>query len=286
MARAAHRARRRGRIARDSRRSWWEAADRVFAPGNLYLGVRDEVMERLYKARGAIGFTVLLITAIHFRGARGVSRTFEDWAGSLVTLTVAGFAGVLLAGAALVVVSFPGRRSAAALQLRWPLLAFAALAGLILLTFGPLFLVKDVHWPKHGSWQEGISIIASIPLFLGGLAFLCRALYFMAVGVCRAADGHPLLPPLVAPLAATACAVQSLVFGAKDADGMPAGLHIALVACGPLSIGVLSCVEILRLRRNPLFPFRGGPPRLDAELQPATQWQRAWTGGGRGDWTP
>ncbi len=279
---------------RQSRRPWWKAADPVFAPRYLYLGVRDETMERLYKARGLIGFAVILLAAIHYRGARGIPATLEDWGNSLITIIVAGLIGVIVVGAALVATTFPGRRGAAAWQLRWPFLTFAGLAGLCLLVFGPIALIQAEHWVKPGkSWVPGMLIIAYLPFLIGGVIWLSRALFLCAVGFCRAADGHPLLPPLVAPLATGAWAIRSLFF-AKDADGgMPGELHLVLVACGPLSIALLSCVEIARLRRSPYFPFRDGPPRLITARPPTmptptptAPWQRPQAGAHRIGRTP
>ncbi len=184
-------------------------------------------------------------------------------------MAVAGFIGVIVVGAALVVTTFPGRRGAAAWQLRWPLVTFAGLAASFLFVFGPIQLAQAEHWVKPGkSWVAGVLIIAYIPILVTGIGWLCRALYLCAVGFCRAADGHPLLPPLVAPLAAGAWAIRSLFFTPDD-SGMPAGLHLILIVCGPLSLALLSCLEIARLRRSPYFPFRAGPPRLSTAPPPA-----------------
>ena len=257
------------RTERQSRGQWWQAADPVFAPRHLYLGEPDETIERLNKARGLIGFAIILAAAIHYRGARGIPATFEDWANSLITIALAGFIGVIVVGAVLVATTFPGRRGAAAWQLRWPFLTFAGLAGLFLFVFGPIQLAQAEHWVKPGkSWVAGALIIVYIPVLLGGTVWLCRALYLCAAGFCRAADGHPLLPPFVAPLATGVWAIRSLFFSPAD-SGMPAEFHLILVAAGPLSIALLSCLEIARLRRSPYFPFRAGPPRLSTVSPPA-----------------
>ena len=246
-----------------SRRRWWKVVDPLFVPRYLYLGAGDETMERLYKARGLIGFAIILAAAIHYQGARGIPATFDDWTNSLILITAAGFIGVIVVGAALVAATFPGRRRAAAWQLRWPLLTFLSLGGLFLLVFGPIKLAQAEHWVKPGkSWITGIFLLfVCIPFLIGATGWLCRGVYLCAVGFCRAADGHPLLPPLIAPLATGAWAIRSLFF-AKDGGGMPGELHLILVTCGPLSIMLLSCVEIARLRRSPYFPFRQGPPQL------------------------
>jgi hypothetical protein len=254
---------------RQCREPWWKAADPVFAPRYLYLGEPDETIERLNKVRGVAGFVIILAAAIHYRGARGVPATFEDWANSLITIALAGFIAVIVVGAALVATTVPGRRGAAAWQLRWPFVTFAGLVGLFLFVFGPIQLAHAQHWVKPGtSWVAGVLIIFYIPVLLGGTVCLCRALYLCAVGFCRAADGHPLLPPLVAPLATAVWAIRSIFFSPDD-SGMPADLHLILVVCGPLSIALLSYLEIARLRRSPYFPFLDGPPRLSTAAPPA-----------------
>lgn len=256
-------------MARQSRDQWWKRVDSVFAPRYLYLGEPDETVERLNKARGLTGFVIILAAAIHYRGARGIPATFEDWANSLITIALAGFIGVIVVGAVLVASTIPGRRGAAAWQLRWPFLTFAGLAGLIAFVFGPIQLAQAEHWVKPGkSWVAGVLIIVYIPILVAGVGWLCRALYLCAVGFCRAADGHPLLPPLVAPLATGAWAIRSLFFSPDD-SGMPSELHLILVVSGPLSITLLSGLEIARLRRSRYFPFRSGPPRLSPLPPPA-----------------
>lgn len=272
-----------GGAARRSRTQWVRAADRVFAPGDLYLGEHDEVIERLSTARGVIGFMVLLIAAIRFQGARGIAATFSDWARSLIFLSLAGFVSVIVVGAVLVAVTYPGRRRAAAWQLRWPFLTFAGLAFLLLVIFGPPVLITDLyHRHKPGeTWLGTALVLVYLPVFFIGASYLCRALFLMATRLCRAADGHPLLPPLIAPLVTGLWAAQSLVFDSRDTGGMPTALHIALIASGPLSIGLLSCIEITRLRRNALFPFRGIPPRgsLRGGTRPGRHHGgRAWPG--------
>jgi hypothetical protein len=110
----------------------------------------------------------------------------------------------------------------------------------------------------------GLRIFAPHDLYLGESDQLTEKLGLVrgAVGfVVLLAAGHPLLPPLVAPLATALYAAQPLVFDPRDTGGMPAVLHLALILGGPLTIGTLSYLEIVRLRRNQLFPFRDGPPR-------------------------
>jgi hypothetical protein len=245
---------------------WLTALDPVFVPRYLYLGTRDETVEKLNKARGVLGFVIILAAAIHYRGARGIPATFGGWASSLVAIALSGFISVIVVGAALVAATVPGRRGAAAWQLRWPFLTFAGLAGLVLFVFGPVQVAHAEHWPKPGTWVEGVAIIAYIPVLVTGLVWLCRAVYLCAVGFCRAADGHPLLPPLIAPLATGVWAVRSLFF--KNDSGMPANLHLILVFGGPLTIALLSGLEIARLRRSAYFPFRAGPPRLGSAPPP------------------
>lgn len=261
------------RKAGTSRMAWWKPSF-VFSPRYLYLGERDETMERIYRARGLIGFVVILAAAWRYQGSRGVGGALHDWAWSLVGTVLCVLVVGVAAGAALIAVTYPGRRHAAAWQLRWPVITFAALCitcvafllpiALTLAATGNYAWLHDAwlkpiltSWEHDGALKRYEWVYTLIGLAL--YPYLLRAVYLAATGLCRCADGHPLLPPLVAPLAAAALAIRSLLT-ASDVMGMSQDLRLALLFGGPVSLALLSVVEIQRLRRYPQFPFRDGPP--------------------------
>jgi hypothetical protein len=256
--------------------AWWKPG-LVFSPRYLYLGERDESMERIYQARALIGFVVILAATLRYQGPRGIGGALEGWAYSLVGTVLCVLVAAVAAGAVLVAATCPDRRRAAAWQLRWPFVTFAALCA----CFGTWLLLialmlqgstgKNPAWmhdawlrPVLAAWMHDASFKRWAPycalwLMVVLTPYLLRAVYLAATGLCRAADGHPLLPPLVAPLAAAALAVRSLLM-TSDVGGMSKDIHLALLFGGPVSLASLSVVEILRLRRYPQFPFRDGPP--------------------------
>jgi hypothetical protein len=259
-----------GLKARTSRLAWWKPSF-VFSPRYLYLGERDETMDRIYRARGLIGFVVILAVSWRYQGSQGISGALHDWAWSLAGTVLCVLVAGAAAGAALVAVTYPGRRRAAAWQLRWPAITFAALcvtcAAFLLPIVVTLAAAGNYTWwhdgwlkPVLAPWARDVKRYEWVYTLIG-LAlypYLLRAVYLAATGLCRCADGHPLLPPLVAPLAA-ALAIRSLLT-ASGVVGMSQDLHVALLFGGPVSLALLSVVEIQRLRRYPQFPFRNGPP--------------------------
>jgi hypothetical protein len=92
--------------------------------------------------------------------------------------------------------------------------------------------------------------------------FLIRGIYLALTGLCRANDSHPLFSAVLSPLLATALAVIGLVQGpGPETHTPPATVALVLQWAGPVTLTVLSYLEIRALRRlaGSRFPFRDGP---------------------------
>jgi hypothetical protein len=246
-----------------------KSPDPIFSPHNLYLGESDEVMERLYRIRGILGFVTVLGAGVHYRGKSGIWAVVKDWLDSLFYIALFAVVAAVIAGVYLVAITHSGKRKAAAWQLRWPFIAFMGIIGLGYLVNEILRIGRYSEGWRISPLSHGLLLVFGAFLDLGLGLYLLKALYLGATSACRAADGHPLLAPVVAPLAAGAWAFKSLVLS-DDSSGAPHIVHLVLTIGGPVSITVLSVVEVLRLHRrysgpkhgNALkFPFLEGPLR-------------------------
>lgn len=176
-----------------------------------------------------------------------------------VTDSVDALVRIVLIGGALIPVAAAlftkrGYRVVALRQLRFPAIAVGGYLALYLaLSRGlPLLL-------KPRSFLESLLALAVMLWFA---VFMLRGLYLLIVGMFRLADGHPLLAPLVGTLIAWGATINALL--ARGTSDVPPAAAALLLFGGPISVTVVSALEVARLRRRyPAdFPFRCGPLSL------------------------
>ena len=90
-----------------------------------------------------------------------------------------------------------------------------------------------------------------------------RSLHLIADDLFRADDAHPLLGPVSAiPIAWATAIITYLARGDGGLTGVPDVVADLAAFGGAATITGLSILTILRLRRNPHWPFRRGPVPL------------------------
>jgi hypothetical protein len=227
-------------------------------------------MDWLYKARAVIGMATLIAAVLYYHhAATSVYTSLQPDVTRDTQAIVLTLLSVIPATGAVVLFTKRGRRGEAFRQMvRYPVktaLICLAMYGVLLCT-GALLRIDNL--------VINLTFTAIYCLiFLRYVLFPFRAIYLLAVGMCRLGDGHPLLPPVLGPIFAWAVACQSLLSGNTETGALGA-TSLAILLCGPTSITILGCVEIARLRvRYPQeFPFRKGPLSFWSDYAP--------TGGG------
>ena len=190
--------------------SWWKPGY-VFSPRQGYLGARDETMEwgerRLAGPSASLSSWLPVCTMREPRESGTLSRAGPTlWlARSSAPSAPRGISALLVA------LTYPGRRRAAAWQLRWPFITFVALAatfGLWLLLVAVAMYADTGKIPGwiHAPWlkpilasllhdmseKRTVGLCAMLFLMAWNL-YLLRAVYLCATGLC------------LGPLTATRC---------------------------------------------------------------------------------
>ena len=93
------------------------------------------------------------------------------------------------------------------------------------------------------------------------IPFTLRAIYLLNGGCCRAAHAYPFLAPLVSTVTMWIIASRSMLQGI-GADGTPQKVAWLVTLGGPITITILSLVEVARLKQHPGWPFRDARCRL------------------------
>jgi hypothetical protein len=234
----------------------WCYAGQLFGPSGSYLPDDDKPMDWLYKARAVIGVAILVTVGIHYHQAtQNIIAYFNPVLGGITEPMVLELLSVVPATVAAVLFTRQGKRDEAFRRmLDYPL----KVAVICLIAYGCIIGAVDL-----GGRNTPFIFVAGI---IGGLIYLrfilfpFRAIYLITVGMCRLGDGHPLLPPIIGTALAWVVACQSLLTGSVG-TGAHAYVLLAVLLGGPMSITLLSHLEISRLRRRypNEFPFRDGP---------------------------
>jgi hypothetical protein len=234
----------------------WRYAGQLFGPSGSYLPDDDKPMDWLYKARAVIGVAILVTVGIHYHQAtQNIIAYFNPVLGGITEPMVLELLSVVPATVAAVLFTRQGKRDEAFRRmLDYPL----KVAVICLIAYGCIIGAVDL-----GGRNTPFIFVAGI---IGGLIYLrfilfpFRAIYLITVGMCRLGDGHPLLPPIIGTALAWVVACQSLLTGSVG-TGAHAYVLLAVLLGGPMSITLLSHLEISRLRRRypNEFPFRDGP---------------------------
>ena len=216
-------------------------------------------MDQIYAVRGYVGFAIVIAVTMRYHGAKVVAAQENQWT-NITERTVLLIAAVL--GAGLILALFwtrPSRWWALLKQFRWPLLAvggfFAFCYAFVLLTWS-VGARDDFH--HHHDLPTAAMAIGYLIAVLWIIPFTLRAIYLLNGGWCRAADAHPFLAPLVSTVTTWIIASRSMLQGI-GADGTPQKVAWLVTLGGPITITILSLVEVARLKQHPGWPFRDGP---------------------------
>jgi hypothetical protein len=243
----------------------WHYAGQLFGPTGSYLPDDDKPMDWLYKARAVIGVTILVTVGVHYHQAtQSIIAYFNPVLGGITEPMVLELLSVVPATVAVVLFTRQGKRDEAFRRMfDYPL----KVAVICLIAYGCIIGAVDLGG-RNTSFIFVIGIVGGL-IYLRFILFPFRAIYLITVGMFRLGDGHPLLPPIIGTALAWVVACQSLLTGSVG-TGAHAYILLAVLLGGPMSITLLSHLEISRLRRRypDEFPFRDGPlPARDGAAQ-------------------
>jgi hypothetical protein len=243
----------------------WHYAGHLFGPTGSYLPDDDKPMDWLYKARAIIGVAILVAVGIHYHQAtQSIIAYFNPVLGGITEPMILELLSVVPATVAVILFTRQGKRDEAFRRMfDYPL----KVAVICLMAYGCIIGAVDLGG-RNTSFIFVIGIVGGL-IYLRFILFPFRAIYLITVGMCRLGDGHPLLPPIIGTTLAWVVACQSLLTGSVG-TGAHAYILLAVLLGGPMSITLLSHLEICRLRRRypDEFPFRDGPlPARDGAAQ-------------------
>jgi uncharacterized membrane protein YozB (DUF420 family) len=244
-------------------------ADRAFCTRHLFIGEGDDTMETIYRVRALIGLLVVLGVDGRYQNRHAFDQ-LDDWLLPSTIDALVVIAAVMTVGLVAVVIwTERGFRRAVPGNLLWPstlvVVFFVCYLGLL------YFRAGDHGQNAVDAFQEilnqnpvldGVATVGLLTFVPWFIIFYCRGVYQLAGGLCRATDAHPLLGPCVGSSVAWILAVRSLTSGA-GLSGMSHAAAVAVVLGGPVSLTVLSVLEVLRLRARYRgdWPFRRPPRR-------------------------
>lgn len=238
---------------------------RVFKPDGRNRWVEEDApMAKLGYARSVLGVLIVVAVALRYQGVHSSEFSLgQRLEGLIITAVVVGVNSLVIAAALILAIRGRARLSTAR-HLRVPARTFLAYLGICFV----VYLLIEVWDTFDANPLIGtLMTLAIVPLLLLIWCVILVSLssLYCAAYLCRAAEGHPLLPPVLAATAAwTTAMVGPYVLGSSAAD--PLGfLGVVLLIGGPTAISALSGVEIWRLRYVPGLDLRGGPPAAPLE---------------------
>lgn len=219
----------------------------------------DARMKRVIYARTVIGSIIVIAVGLHYGGLHSsevnLGRRLE---GLVVTAIIVGVNSVVIA-ASLILAIHRGQRLRAARHLLVPGRTFLIYLALC----SGVYVVAEI-WdtldrnPIIGTLLT-ISIIPLLFIFWC-VVMISVSSFYCANYLFRAAEGHPLMPPILASTGAwTMAAVGPFILGGSVTG--PVGiLGLVFFVGGPITVTALSIIEVNRLRYVPGLDLRGGPP--------------------------
>ncbi|WP_331757817.1 hypothetical protein OG225_41390 (plasmid) [Nocardia sp. NBC_01377] len=250
----------------------WQIAENVFRP-EFRLIPKDILVDRLASVRASAGLAINVILLDTFIG----DRSEQVLTGLLIRPLVPAVIGVpvsLVAIGVFVVISDIRVRSDTVREMKWPLRTLGLGALFVSILAALPFVVRiasTVLWALLGGWAALVMLLV-FPVFLAvGLALaalVLRMVFLVAKYWFNAADGHPLLAPVIAIVVSWLSALVDVL--TDGPNSLPTGLY-AITLCGSvITITALSGFEIHRIRSKHGAGFRSGPypRRLPAPGRP------------------
>jgi hypothetical protein len=236
----------------------WETAALLFRPRRR-LAPEDPWIATVGRVRAILGLVLIVVIAIRF----GTYSEFglENFLEGLALTSLLAIPSCLVWMALLIGLTEPAHRRAALRQMRWPALSLAAFA--VVLTALTLFDAGGAAYVGNRLTAAGIDLPLSGMVYGGvlGLWFLIfcfRSAYLVTRHWFNAADGHPLLEPLMAGWMAWLTAVVTVIFQARD-DAVPLLVAIGLPVGSAVVTTALVATEAWRLYRRHGVGLRTGP---------------------------
>jgi len=236
----------------------WGAAALLFRPRRR-LAPEDPVISLLGRVRAIVGLVLVLVIAVWFRSYSNLD--LENYLQGLAATTVLAIPSALLWMGLLVWLTAPARRRAALKQMRWPALSLGAFVLVMVLLF--LFNAGGAGYVGGRLEAAGIDLPLD-GLIYGGIfglwlvVFCFSSAYLVTQHWFNAADGHPLLAPLMAGWMAWVAAANTLIFGDGD-SGVPAYVVVGLPVGSALVTTALAAAEGWRAAHLYRVRLRGGP---------------------------
>ena len=250
-----------------------------------FLPQHDAEIERLARFRTLGAGLIVIGMIIHYGGlahtgftAAGASTTASTvydvntpegaWLVGIIITILAAVCVVPVIAVVLAVTAERGYRLVTLWQMRWVAVSFFSFFGI----WAAIELIASEAYnvlAPHGSSGNPVALIGAGLVALVILV-LCvtwgvRSLHLIAGDLFRADDAHPLLGPVSAiPIAWATAAIMYLARGDGGLTGVPDVVADLAAFGGAATVSGLSVFTILRLRRNPHWPFRRGPVPLPA----------------------
>ncbi|MGW0661668.1 hypothetical protein [Streptodolium elevatio] len=246
------------------------AAQRALKPQNR-LAPPDPRIDQLGLIRTLIGMAVVVWVAVKYDSVEG-DKVFSEAILHVTISVVVAMVAVPLCALAFVLLSHDNVRRETRRAMRYPMTSMAWFlgAGGILAAVAASGLVEAK--PDHPAMW--VLLLLGLAGFIWTGFFAIFAFFLVPRHLFAAADGHLLMPSLLAPT--LSWAVAAVDFASPGNNRVPAVVAIVVTLGGPVTITALSVWEAKRVRELYGVTFRGGPwpARVPAHAVQAAQ-QRA-----------
>jgi hypothetical protein len=243
----------------------WKAASVLFLS-------RDPLVERegfvafACWVRPLIGRVCIVCAVIRFHLPAGPAAAERQRDLAALERVAFGIAGIAVLGTVLILTTRPEVRRPTALRMLIPLRAVAVFIPTVVLLAHWMPVGSDLNVVQALGLRQMLSQHTLAGLALPGAVSLLRLWALIFCGVMlyaaprhlfRAADAHPLLPPLLAAWIAWTVTVPEL--GTLRFGNAAAQAVSAVTLGAPISLTLLGLIEIARLSLHDGVTFRSGP---------------------------
>jgi hypothetical protein len=231
-------------------------AERFFVPDYRLVG-RDVTLERVRAVRSWLGLGVLVWIAITYGGTGNAA---QGWMVSFAASVLVAIIACPIAVGIMIALTRPESRAETRRSLMLPL---RSLGLFVLVSAATLGGLSALAYGSKGVTGKGDPLSIALTAVGLGVVWWVLRFWFLAVRAIpqhlfRAVDGHPLLPPVIAPwLAWTGALIDLGDDGAKGS--LPTSVRLIGSLGGPVTITVMSLWEARRVRSRYGVTFRGGP---------------------------
>jgi hypothetical protein len=223
-------------------------------------------LERVRAVRSWLGLGVLVWIAVTYGGTGDAA---QGWMVGFVASVLVAIIACPIAVAVMVAVTRSEVRAETRRSLMLPL---RSLGLFVLVSAGTLGGLSAFAYGYNRLGDQGTVWVVVLTAVALGVIWWVLRFWFIAVRAIpqhlfRAVDGHPLLPPVIAPWLAWCGALVDLGDdGGKGA--LPTSVRLVGTLGGPITITVLALWEVRRVRGRYGVTFRGGPQPTRVPMSP------------------